>query len=246
MSRKDLSDILQDWPHESGRFLVRLVEAQDGRTVLQIRIDLGILQMEIQGRPDGLQIQGCESWLEVQKQSLAQYQAAQGSSRGFVISEDDCRALREEAAQYFHRYVAMFHVGRFEDVARDTCRNLECIEMCRDYGTTEEDRLALEPFRPQVITMRTRAEAELAIASEQAGIAVKIINQGLEDLEDILSPDHFEDSNEVTLLRGMRDLLVPKLPSSQRAELEDRLQRALDAENYELAAILRDELRQMS
>ena len=38
----------------------------------------------------------------------------------------------------------------------------------------------------------------------------------------------------------MRDALVPKLPSSQRVELQERLQAAIDAENYELAAILRD------
>jgi protein-arginine kinase activator protein McsA len=37
--------------------------------------------------------------------------------------------------------------------------------------------------------------------------------------------------------------LVPKLPSSQRAELQERLRAAIDSENYELAAILRDELR---
>ena len=43
----------------------------------------------------------------------------------------------------------------------------------------------------------------------------------------------------------MRDLLTPKLPASQRIELEDRLHAALAAENYELAAILRDELRQV-
>ncbi len=41
----------------------------------------------------------------------------------------------------------------------------------------------------------------------------------------------------------MRDALVPKLPVSQRMELKERLQAALDAENYELAAVLRDELR---
>jgi protein-arginine kinase activator protein McsA len=44
----------------------------------------------------------------------------------------------------------------------------------------------------------------------------------------------------------MREALVPKLPASQRVELQQRLQAALDAENYELAAILRDELRMMS
>jgi protein-arginine kinase activator protein McsA len=41
----------------------------------------------------------------------------------------------------------------------------------------------------------------------------------------------------------MREALVPKLPASQRIELQERLQAAIDAENYELAAVLRDELR---
>ena len=45
------------------------------------------------------------------------------------------------------------------------------------------------------------------------------------------------------MLRGMRDALVPKLPVSQKSELKDRLARAIEQENYELAAILRDELR---
>jgi protein-arginine kinase activator protein McsA len=43
----------------------------------------------------------------------------------------------------------------------------------------------------------------------------------------------------------MRDALVPKLPLSQRAELRQRLEAAIAAENYELAAILRDELRML-
>jgi len=55
--------------------------------------------------------------------------------------------------------------------------------------------------------------------------------------------DGFEKSNEATLLSGMRAVLVPRLPTSQRAELEERLRRAVAAENFELAAILRDELR---
>ena len=47
------------------------------------------------------------------------------------------------------------------------------------------------------------------------------------------------------MLEGMRDVLQPQLPTSQRYELERRLQAAATAENYELAAILRDELRQL-
>ena len=55
----------------------------------------------------------------------------------------------------------------------------------------------------------------------------------------------FEATQEVELLRRMRDMLVPKLPASQRQELHERLQDALAVENFELAAILSDEIRLM-
>jgi protein-arginine kinase activator protein McsA len=47
------------------------------------------------------------------------------------------------------------------------------------------------------------------------------------------------------MLREMRDGLVPKLPVSQKAELRQRLEAAIVSENFELAAILRDELRML-
>ena len=55
----------------------------------------------------------------------------------------------------------------------------------------------------------------------------------------------FEASQEARVLLGMREMLVPQLPSSQRQELRDRLKDALAVENFELAAILRNELRLM-
>jgi protein-arginine kinase activator protein McsA len=45
------------------------------------------------------------------------------------------------------------------------------------------------------------------------------------------------------VLKGMKETLTPKLPVSQRAELKARLAQAIKQENYELAAILRDELK---
>ena len=93
--------------------------------------------------------------------------------------------------------------------------------------------------------MGIRADAEAAMASNQPRVAMEALDRGLAELTAILGPQGIEQSNEVQLLRGMRDLLVPKLPSSQRVELEQRLESALAAENYELAAILRDELRMM-
>jgi len=52
----DLNALLKDWPFESGMLKVRKVTGVDGREKLQMRIDLGVLQMEITGRPDGLRL----------------------------------------------------------------------------------------------------------------------------------------------------------------------------------------------
>ena len=56
----DLNTLLRDWPHEPGAIKVRKIIGLDGREKLQLRIDLGVLQMEMTGRPDGARPQGCE------------------------------------------------------------------------------------------------------------------------------------------------------------------------------------------
>ena len=50
---KDLGPILGDWPHEPGQITVRKIRGTDGRVKIQLRVDLGLLQMEADGRPDG-------------------------------------------------------------------------------------------------------------------------------------------------------------------------------------------------
>ncbi|MCP3905522.1 MAG: hypothetical protein GY715_17995 [Planctomycetes bacterium] len=243
----DLTQFLKDWPYESGRITARCLTGTDGREKIQVRIDLGVLQMEMDGRPDGLAPEGFPSLLEHHLDRVDRYTRESGTASGFVITPEECRALREEAIQYYHRYVALFALGDYARVVRDTSRNLRAFDLCRDYAALELDRGLLEQFRPHVAMMRARAEAELAVKEKQPKQALTAIDRGLEEIRACLEEsgrgEAFETSNEVQLLRGMRDVLVPKLPASQRVELRERLQAALDAENYELAAILRDELR---
>jgi hypothetical protein len=74
-----------------------------------------------------------------------------------------------------------------------------------------------------------------------------LIDAGLEMLRDAADRagigDQFDRLGDVTALRALRDTLVPQLPPAQRSELEGRLRAAIQSENFELAAILRDELR---
>ena len=45
-----IDPILRNWPYDPQTLSVRKVKGPDGRDVLQMRVDLGILQLEATGR----------------------------------------------------------------------------------------------------------------------------------------------------------------------------------------------------
>jgi hypothetical protein len=238
---RDLGDLLAEWPFEPGRVNVRRLGPGPDAPI-QVRLELGILQLAPHGRPDGQRPGGCESLLESFRGPLAGDPARR-------LSPEECAALRDEAGQFHQRAVAFLALGDFAGVERDTTRNLDAFDLCRDRAAEPADRTALERLRGSVLILRTRARATAAVREGNPRLAVAAIDRGLEEVRAMLlargEADRFDAANEVQLLRGMREMLVPKLPTSQRSELEERLRSAIRAENYELAAILRDELRQL-
>ncbi|MCC6908265.1 MAG: UvrB/UvrC motif-containing protein [Phycisphaerales bacterium] len=249
MTDDDLTPILRNWPYVSGEVNVRLIQAGDGRMIIQMRVDLGILQMETSGRPDGTRPDGFESLLEACAAALQKHVDEHDDAEGFMLTSDHCRRLREEAIQYYHRYVSLLALEEYDGVMRDTEHNMHIIEFCREFGETEFDQTVMEQLRCNTLMMHARAEASQAVAAKDTRAALAAIDRGLEairealETQDVEEEEAFDSSAEVQLLRSMREALVPKLPVSQRSELHDRLKAALAAENYELAAILRDELR---
>jgi hypothetical protein len=296
----DLSDLLNQWAYEPGKLNVRVIMGTDGEPRIQMRLDLGVLQMHMEGRPDGQRPRGFESLLDYHEARLdnspsaagpgvgegageadaaAGYEAGAGASSAdsdedeaegggveaesagteeprprdpngrFTLAPEDCRELREEAVQYYHRYMALLVLEDYEGVVRDTTRNLRVLDLCARHAEAEEDRAALEPFRAYITMMRARALASQALKDNEPKAALHAIDEGLDALRQHFASTGqdgaFEASGEVQMLRGMRESLVPKLPTSPRAELKKRLDAAVRAENYELAAILRDELKAM-
>ena len=244
----DLSRMLREWPYEPGKLNVRLITGEDGEPRIQVRLDLGILQMHTEGRPDGQKPNGFDSLLEYHEAKLDEATASGGNEK-FSLSEDECEELRSEAVQFYHRYMALLVLEDYEGVIRDTTRNLRVLDLCAQHASTESDREALEQFRPYITMMRAQAMARQALKDNEPKAALNAIDDALESLRQYFAeagePDLYEQSGEVQMLRGMRDALVPKLPVSQKTELKARLAKAVEQENYKLAAILRDELRLM-
>ena len=65
--KKDIDAALAGWPYKPDVVQARLVPAADGRDVLQMRLDLGVLQLEASGRPDGTKPHGYPTYFDFLK-----------------------------------------------------------------------------------------------------------------------------------------------------------------------------------
>ena len=233
----DLTAFLREFAFESGRVNARLVQGDDGRELLQVRVELGALQMEVEGRPDG-----APSALDAAR---ARHQASLVAAVGGLTATEGA-AVRLELVMIQQRAVAFLAVGDAARAHRDASSLVEGTGLLVDHGPAAEREWA-EGARFSVLVLRTRCAAMALMAIGRTRDAAAAIEAGLEALcvaaERLGIADGFESLGDVIALRTMRDTLVPQLPPAQRAELEARLRAAVLAENYELAAILRDELR---
>ncbi|SVD52673.1 uncharacterized protein METZ01_LOCUS405527, partial [marine metagenome] len=60
---QDITRLLADWDYEPGELRVRKIDGDDGLPKIQIRMDLGLMQLEWEGRPDGTRPHDTDSLL---------------------------------------------------------------------------------------------------------------------------------------------------------------------------------------
>jgi len=246
---KDITPVLRGWSYEPGVINVRKIHGTDGAPKVQMRLDLGLLQMEMNGRPDGVRPHGCESLLEYYEKQLHEHQRRHGTELGFHLSSTQCASLREEAVMYYHRYLSLFVLEEFSGVVRDTARNLRLLELCGKFAEDEQDRLVLEQYRPYIVMMHTRARASLLSHEGKHAEALQSVEEGLEQIREFFvrfgQDEAYADSNEVRVLKRFARDIRRKLPVNPVTRLQRKLQKAVKEERYEDAARLRDKISQM-
>jgi tetratricopeptide (TPR) repeat protein len=247
---KDITPVLKGWDYESGTINVRKVSGSDGQPKLQMRLDLGLLQMELTGRPDGRRPHGYESLLEYFERELKDHESRNGTELGFVLTAEQCQALREEAVMYYHRYLSLFVLEDFSGVVRDTARNLRVLDMCGRYAADDQDRFLLEQFRPYITMMNVRAAASIHYKDGDYQAALDTVKRGLSGIKRFFArfgqEAAYRQSNEVRVLKSFARDIRRKLPVDPKVKLESDLQRAVQREDYEEAAKLRDQLRELT
>ena len=246
MPSKDLRNITDDWPHMPGQINVRKIRGEDRRVKIQMRLDLGLLQMEESGRPDGVRPHDRESLLEHHRQRIAEHRDRDGTDLGYALTPEECREIREEALQYYQRYLANFALEDYAAVARDTRRNLDVLNLCTKYAEEDDDRYGLEQYRPYILMMHARSQALLAMQTDAFRTALAHVERALTQIKAFFkkfgAARAYRSSAEVQALRALRKEIRRHLPVDPVRRLEKKLAKAVADERYEDAARLRDEL----
>ena len=240
----DLNTILKDWPHENGNVKVRKIAGLDGREKLQLRVDLGVLQMEMIGRPDGQRPHNCESLLEYH-----QRRAVRAAEKGedYELTPEECAELQQEGIQYYHRYLSLFQINDFAGVVRDTQRNLDLFTFVTEHTDRDELSWSLQQFRPYVLMMNTRAKASILLAQGRFGEAMSEIERGRDAIAEFFQHSNFPElvskSSEIAFLDEWLEEVKTKRPLSKLEIMQREMETAIGKELYERAAELRDAIK---
>ena len=238
----DLSPFLSAWIYDESR-TVRRVRIS-GREVLQVRLPLGLEQYEFDGRPDGLRPMTRESWFHHYRQRA---RALSREGKELHLEPEDVARLHKEGLLYYYRYLLFFQIQEYRLSARDTLRNLKLLDFVALHASPR-DAVELLQYRPYILRMHVMSRALLRIqSSNDVRGAVRLLRQGLRRIEAMKTPERgdilsIERKRSLESLRDLIDQLSLQLPVPRRVVLKEEMDRAVREENYEKAAVLRDQI----
>lgn len=234
-----LDGILRRWEFQPGDIQARIVHGGDGRDVLQTRIELGVLQMETTGRPDGERPGDHSTYLDF----LVSEEFHRGDS--FVLTEEERVEVDREFLQFYQRRICWLTLRAYQQAVVDADHTLALMDMAKRHSPGEEWTMAHEQYRPFVLFHRSQAAALAALETRSPEDAINAIDAGLQRMRDFFEEhellERFDDDEMVKRLRDQRESMRREFNVGKT--LNEQLAEAIAAEKFELAAQLRDEIR---
>lgn len=238
--RQDIDAVLKNWKFDPQTVSARSIRGPDGRELLQLRIDLGLLQLEAVHRPDGDRPHEFDTYYDYLRSRI------DASKNGYTLNTEECAEVDREFVQFYHRRICWLVLHRFSRAVRDADHSLALMNLVRQCSPHEQWAWSHEQYRPFILFHRTQASALAALEEHDAEAAIEEINVGEQQIRQHLAEDALFQANEtdqselLEKLNEMRDSLREHY-GVQRT-LEEQLRDAVEAERYELAAKLRDEI----
>ncbi len=251
--RRDIDDALSGWPYdpEPGASLTRQIRTKDGRWVLQVRQELGVLQMESEGRPDGIRPHGFTTYLD-----YLRFQAERQSKAGplepdWLLTPEYTSSIDREFLQFYHRRMAWLSLHRYDRVLADAEHSLALMDFLCLHVENVDFIDAHERFRSVVLFHQTQAKVALALEEQEPEQAIDAIHAGKSQINghiEAWQESHGgEDAPEIRTdalleqLQQIEDEVRSRFHVGKT--LQEQLTEAINNEDYEQAAIFRDRLR---
>lgn len=251
----DISIILNDWPYDEHEDAnnIRKVAGIDGKQKLQLRLKSGIIQWELEGRPDGTRPHGfpsmvsyCEHLLRRSLETLPD-----SDEPPFRLSRDLLQEIEAEMVGFYERRLALFKIADYKRAHDDAEHSLRALELVRKYSAGPKEYSRYDRHRPHILLDKARAAALFYVKQDLPEKAIDALNTGIAEIKDFHREydweDRIPDSEEIQILMNSRRSLREKYGSSLTdEELLDTLQAeqevAIRNEDYETAARIRDKI----
>jgi hypothetical protein len=237
----DIDAALRGWEYRAGGPQARLTKAADGRQVIQMRVDLGVLQMETTGRPDGARPHNFGTYFDHLRREA---RVAERAGRTFVLSEEQCQEADREFVQFYHRRISWLALRQYDRAIADADHTLAFMDFVKEHSADDEWTVSHEQYRPFVLFHRVQAAALAILEKHGPERAIGEINLGLEKFAALYqsydAPEKFDDDEMVQRLEELQESLREHYKIGRT--LDEQLADAVATEQYELAAQLRDEI----
>lgn len=251
--KQDITYLLQDWAFDP-EANVRRIEGEDGIEKIQVRIDQGafqgILQLDLDGRPDGRRPYGSAFALDHFREDLERYRHQHNADdEGFSLEPEACKELFEEGSRLYERYVFLLQLKDYKRVIRDTERNMNLFRFVNRYASEEDDRLNLEKWWPYILRIHGTARAMIACEEEAYDRALEVVEETRERIGAcrVVEAEEFDAEMERSeqALNELQREVEDRRPLSRLEQLQRMQEDAVAREDFERAALLRDELRKL-
>jgi hypothetical protein len=247
----DLQQFTTGWHCPPDEVCARIIHGRGGEAFVQLRVDLGVLQMFLDGRPDGERYHGHACALEYVQRERRARRAPKGA---------DWQELQRELSQLNYRRLALCAIVEDADrrhhpeAAGPACaraaRDIEdCLTILRLLEQQDESLRVSPALRATLLFCRARVLAKARILEQRIEEAIEAIERGVAELDEFLAGNGLDEETRqhdagITLLRDMARNL--RAEHSVGKTLREKLDEAVAAEDFEAAARLRDQLRRRS
>jgi len=243
----DLDELLGGWESSPDEPSARLVTGRDGVAYVQLRVDLGVLQMRCSARPDGTRYRTSTALEYVGRRRRARR----------PLAERDWAELERELQQYNLRRIAFTSLAdaamnaEDEPAARTHYRRaLKDVNRCIQALVLLEHHQAGSAnvsgsMLPTLLFNRARIRARIRTIDRDFEKALLEIERGLETLTDVFERGGFDEAQiesdpGVSYLRQLARLV--RAQGGIGKTLREQLQEAIDNDDFERAAELHEAL----